>query len=199
MIYKITAFLQANLSWIGIKPTDRVLDYACGPGTLTAALGAHAAQCQGIDLSDKMVEAYNTRFKSETRFKASAMVGDLLAEGSSVPENLSDPKLFSFDLAAVGLGFHHIDNLELCVERLKARLRPGGTLLVVDFVEHEPENEYHKDVAHHGFSEARMKQLFAQAGLVDVDVLVMEGEVLMFEPRFPRKVFAARGRRRPEE
>ncbi|RMZ81344.1 hypothetical protein DV738_g2143, partial [Chaetothyriales sp. CBS 135597] len=197
MVKQITAFLQSNISWIGIKPTDRVLDYACGPGTMTGALGAYAAEFQGIDLSDNMVEAYNNRFQSETKFKATAMVGDLLTD--SLPENLSDPKTFNFDLAAVGLGFHHIENLELCVERLTARLRPGGTLLVVDFVEHEPENEFHKDVAHHGFSEAEIKHLFGQGGLVDVDVLVMDGEVLMFEPRFPRKVFAARGRRRPKE
>ncbi|RMZ92278.1 hypothetical protein DV736_g495, partial [Chaetothyriales sp. CBS 134916] len=196
MISQITAFLQSHASWIGISPTDKVLDYACGPGTITNAFGARAAEYQGIDLSDKMVEAYNARFQPESDFNATAIVGNLLTEDRR-SEHLSDPKFFNFDLAAIGLGFHHFENLELCLQRLTERIKPGGTLIIVDFLTHEPEARFHKIVAHHGFSQGQIKQLFEEAGLVDVDIVVMDGEVLMHD-RMPRKVFAARARQ-PKE
>ncbi|RMZ86109.1 hypothetical protein DV737_g127, partial [Chaetothyriales sp. CBS 132003] len=197
MISQITTFLQSHASWTGVKPTDRVLDYACGPGTITNAFGARAAEYQGIDLSDKMVEAYNARFQLQSDFNATAVVGNLITEGDSLPEHFSDPKFFNFDVAAIGLGFHHFENLELCLQRLTERIKPGGTLIIVDFLSHEPEERFHKIVAHHGFSQGQIKRLFEEAGLVDVDIVVMDGEVLMHE-RLPRKVFAARGRK-PKE
>ncbi|EXJ80561.1 hypothetical protein A1O1_08707 [Capronia coronata CBS 617.96] len=80
---KITAFIQQHIDWIGVDFVDpstvfetkagletdshaakqvRVLDYACGPGSVTHALGARATEYIGIDLSENMVQAYNLRF-----------------------------------------------------------------------------------------------------------------------------------------
>ena len=192
MINQINEFISAHIDWMGIKSSDRVLDYACGPGTITNALGSHASTYQGIDLSDNMVKAYTLRFESEPSFKATAVVGNLLTD--SPPEHLNDPQYFNFDIAAIGLGFHHFENLELCLQRLQDRLKPGGTLLIVDLLTHEPEENYKTIVAHAGFSEGQIKQLFAEASLSDVEIVVMEKEVMMHGTK-PRRVFMARGRK----
>lgn len=165
---------------------------ACGPGTITAALSSHATYFQGIDLSDNMAKAYHLRFQDSANILADAVVGDLLTE--TPPEHLSELKYLDFDIAAIGLGFHHFENLQLCLTRLIERLKPGGTLLILDLLTHEPEEAYKTIVAHHGFSEGQMKQLFGDAGLTDVDVVVMEKEVMMHGTK-PRKVFMARGRK----
>lgn len=44
---------------------------------------------------------------------------------------------WGFDVVAVGVGMHHFDDAALAVRRLVERLRVGGVLVVVDFVEEE--------------------------------------------------------------
>ena len=104
----MTALIRSNTNWFGVKFNDpsssthtsvRVLDYACGPGTITNALDNRATEYVGVDLSDGMVKAYNTRFNqdgtSSQNFKARAVVGNLLEE--QPPTHLSSPEFFNFD------------------------------------------------------------------------------------------------------
>lgn len=221
MINSVTEFTLTNISWIGVDFIDpaskfetsaapprqvRVLDYACGPGTMTAALQGHATEFIGIDLSENMVKAYNARFPSAEEdgtdsIHAHAVVGDLLDSTDPTPSAFADDKFFNFDLVVVGLGFHHFQNLEEATKRFAARLKSGGVFMIVDFLPHG-NDPLHPDakhpaahtVAHHGFSEERLKELFGGAGLVDVDMVVMPGEVLM-RGLSPRKVFLGRGKK----
>ena len=68
LLNKVNGFIYQQINWIGVdfvdpstafeKPsaeTDqkvRVLDYACGPGSITHALGSRATEYVGIDLSE---------------------------------------------------------------------------------------------------------------------------------------------------
>jgi SAM-dependent methyltransferase len=206
---KMTAFVLLNINWISVPFNDvsstfeppsaqtsvRVLDYACGPGTMTAALEDRATEYCGIDLSDGMVNAYNERFNSQTsesqKFQAHAIVGNLLED--TVPEHLSDPKFFGFDLAVVGVGFHHFSDVQLATKRLAERLKPGGVLLIIDFLSHAPEEKYQKIISHHGFSEETVKGLFDGAGLQDFDLVVDKEPWPVHEET--RTGFMARGRK----
>ena len=135
---------------------------------------------------------------------AKAYVGDLLSsKGPS--ESISGPEFFDFDLAVVGYGFHHFEDLDIATSRLASRLKPGGVLLIVDFVTHarlQDGDAVKHIVAHHGFGEEEVKSIFGTAGLVDVGVLEMEGTIEMKkpgagdnEPGHKRKVFIGRGRK----
>lgn len=63
-------------------------------------------------------------------------------QGNLLDPNDPDPREFSsfdfqlFDIAVVGLGFHHFDDPALAAKRLVERLRPGGVLLILDFLPH---------------------------------------------------------------
>lgn len=63
-------------------------------------------------------------------------------QGNLLDPNDPDPREFSgfdfhhFDIAVVGLGFHHFDDPALAAQRLVERLRPGGVLLILDFLPH---------------------------------------------------------------
>jgi SAM-dependent methyltransferase len=172
----------------------RVLDYACGPGTVTDILGARANEYRGIDLSAQMVAVYNERFASrpEDGFTAHAVQGNLLAPNGD-HSAFDGPEYHDFDLVAVGLGFHHFEDLPRATATLVKRMRPGGVFMIVDLVSHHLEEEYKHVVAHAGFGIEQVKQLFGEAGLVDVDWRVMEGEVKIKE-KHPRQIFVARGR-----
>ncbi|KAK5467978.1 hypothetical protein LTS15_000951 [Exophiala xenobiotica] len=202
LLNKVTAFIQTHITFIGVPFLDpasifersddpdpdpshpqpqpprsvRVLDYACGPGTVTSALGAHATEYIGIDLSENMVAAYNQRFNSNSNSvpsssatdpdpdradaseerppQAHAVVGNLLAaededEQPNGPTNLSGPEYHDFDLVVVGMGFHHFADVRLAARRLAARLKPGGVFLILDFVTHaaiQHDHDAHRDL-----------------------------------------------------
>lgn len=67
-----------------------------------------------------------------------AFHGNLCVPGDEDPAAFRDAKFFDFDLAVVGLGFHHFDDPALAARRLVARLRPGGVLMIIDFLPHGP-------------------------------------------------------------
>jgi SAM-dependent methyltransferase len=234
LLNKITSLLLTNINFLGVDFQDpssefekpdtstppkqiRVLDYACGPGTITHALGTRATEYIGLDLSENMVEAYNMRFnpdpsaqptentagmfindKADSLINAHAIVGNLLGpEGT--PAHLDDEKYNNFDLVAVGMGFHHFQNLPLCTARLVERLKPGGVLMIVDFVTHAmesaaKENPALSTIAHHGFSEQELKGIFEGAGLEDFGIVRL-GEKVEMRGIEPREPFVARARK----
>ncbi|KAI1755833.1 S-adenosyl-L-methionine-dependent methyltransferase [Xylaria castorea] len=211
---RLTRELQARLDFIGVdwasddedsneegeddsnkKPGRevRLLDYACGTGMMSRALLSYTTQCVGMDISEKMVSTYNTRAENQglSPEEMHAVLGDLASD--TVSGALSSSELFNFDIAVVGGGFHHFGDPALAAKRLVGRLRPGGVLLIWDFLPHGPlhrhgqhghghgEGEGHShsradegdkqknhdvyhSVMHHGFSESQMREIFTAAG-----------------------------------
>jgi len=108
------------------------------PLTCHQALAPYTTQCLGIDLSEGMVAAYNARASNQglAEDEMHAYHGNLCAPDDPSPSAFTEPRFFNFDIAAVGLGFHHFDDPALAAKRLVERLRPGGVLLVLDFLPH---------------------------------------------------------------
>lgn len=97
-----------------------------------------------------MVDVYNKRMQAELPqgVKASAVVGDLVAEEEVMTP--SDQAIVDFDIAAVGLGFHHFENPGLCLKRLAERVKKGtGVVLIVDWLAHG-HDDGHKHAHGHG-------------------------------------------------
>ncbi|PHH79678.1 hypothetical protein CDD82_2236 [Ophiocordyceps australis] len=167
---KLEAELKARAHLLGADTRGRLLDYACGTGLISQAIGNSFDQCVGIDLSDKMVQSYNAKAQSQGLFPTlrQAHVGNLVDPADPDPTGLSIPLFHDFDAAGVALGFHHFDDCALAARRLAERLRPNGLFFVVDFLPHgsmDRHQEAARGVTHHGFGEARMRGLFEQAGV----------------------------------
>ncbi|KAK7972730.1 methyltransferase domain-containing protein [Apiospora saccharicola] len=118
----------------------RLLDYACGTGLMSRALAPYTTQCVGVDISEGMVGVYNATAQNQglSEEEMHAVVGDVTVPDDPSPAALAGARFFDFDLAALGLGFHHFADPPLAARRLVERLRPGGVLLILDFVTHEP-------------------------------------------------------------
>ena len=97
------------------------------------------SEVRGIDLSDGMVATYNTNAINQGLSPAemSASIGNLLVPDEPSPAAFTSGEWFNFDLVAVGLGFHHFEDPTFAARRLAERLKPGGTLLIIDFLPHE--------------------------------------------------------------
>ncbi|GJD03846.1 SAM-dependent methyltransferase [Colletotrichum higginsianum] len=101
-----------------------------------------------------------------------AYQGDLTDPSDPDPSAFSassdaDGRFRDFDVAGVGLGFHHFADPELSARRIVERLRPGGVFVILDFLPHGATDAAlpaANTVVHHGFSRERMRAVFEQAG-----------------------------------
>jgi ubiquinone/menaquinone biosynthesis C-methylase UbiE len=113
-----------------------MLDYACGDGIITESLMPHFASVVGVDVSGGMLDKYRARV-SRIGFGPDQIVsvrGDLLADDVQPTDPpLSDDQLWNFDLVAISMALHHFDKPQVSLQRLAARLKVGGTLLVIDY------------------------------------------------------------------
>ncbi|KAK4125120.1 S-adenosyl-L-methionine-dependent methyltransferase [Parathielavia appendiculata] len=148
----------------------RLLDYACGTGLVSRALAPYTTQCVGIDLSENMVATYNTRAENQglAASEMHAYQGNLCVPDDPNPAAFASPEFFNFDVAAVGLGFHHFDDPSLAARRLAERLNTGGVLMIVDFMPHGTPDASHPaahTITHHGFSKDHIRRIFEEAGV----------------------------------
>lgn len=164
-----------------------------------------------------MVKAYNLRFnpdpstqftedtsgsfaedKADSLINAHSIVGNLISPNGT-PPHLDAPQYKDFDLVAVGMGFHHFQDLPLSTSRLVERLKPGGVFMIIDFVTHAmelslKEHPSYNTIAHHGFSEEELRKIFEGAGLEDFDIVRL-GEKIQIKSIDAREPFIARGRK----
>ncbi|KAF5860131.1 hypothetical protein ETB97_001989 [Aspergillus alliaceus] len=115
LLQHIQDFLQVNSDWFGIDPflPQRVLDYACGNGTVSSALLANFpnATFQGIDISTS---------------QATSTI--------HTHPGLSDAQWSAFDVCVISFALHHTKDPVDLLKRLRQRVRTRGTVVVVDFL-----------------------------------------------------------------
>jgi SAM-dependent methyltransferase len=86
-----------------------------------------------------MVAEYNTGASNQgiPESEMHAIVGNIIDASTSPDPSLSAPELYNFDIAAVGMGWHHFTDPSFAAKQLAKRLKPGGVLLIIDFLPHE--------------------------------------------------------------
>ncbi|KAF2667649.1 S-adenosyl-L-methionine-dependent methyltransferase [Microthyrium microscopicum] len=177
----------------------RLLDYACGPGSVTRALHPYLTEARGVDLAANMIKLYNERAAEEGWGDALAVQGNLLSSGEEEAKVVVGD---AFDGAIVGFGFHHFEGWVECLRRLGERVKSGGVVGIVDLVlksdalDHMDEHQKkHMHVS--GFTHDQMRMYMAEAGLVDFEMVVLKEPIVMpiRGERTEREVFFARGRK----
>ncbi|MEN3328422.1 MAG: hypothetical protein V7638_3229 [Acidobacteriota bacterium] len=91
----------------------QVLDAMCGSGQTTSYLLARGANVTGLDISNEVIDTFQSRWTSANSVKRSLL-------DSGLPDN-------SFDCVAVVGGLHHIHpNVKAAVREIHRMLKPGG-------------------------------------------------------------------------
>lgn len=164
MAKKVADALSENVEWMGVRsraegsPPVKLLDYACGFGMVSSTLLGHFDIVRGIDISDTSVAGYN-----EIARKSGIPAEQMLAVQGTIPSTEMDTVLakedFSdFDLIAISMALHHIDDRVGVLSGLCERLRSGGVLVVVDLTPeaHSHDHSHSNEQGHsHNHSHAQ--------------------------------------------
>ena len=116
--YKDTVALTRGF----LKPTDAVLDFACGTGLVTVQLADSAASILGIDISPGMIEQAQAKCATQkvgnVTFCVGMLMDDSLAEAS-------------FDAVLAFNILHGLPDAAAYCARIHRLLKPGGLFLSV--------------------------------------------------------------------
>ncbi|KAG9529953.1 S-adenosyl-L-methionine-dependent methyltransferase, partial [Aureobasidium melanogenum] len=225
---QVASALDSHASWLGANWTSssnkecKLLDYACGTGSVTRALSNHITHATGLDISPQMLEQYNTLLSSShPSLHLNTAIADLCSNDTETNTAISGPEFHDFDVAGVALGFHHFNNPALCISNLASRLKSGGVLFIVDWLpkdvspaEHIGSQHAHpssdsketdteewkkmqKTIKTNGFTENDMRTFFERAGFGEFGFVVLEeGFVLQMNGKEVKKTgFIAKGRK----
>jgi ArsR family transcriptional regulator len=150
-------------------------DLGCGDGALLPSLHQRAGRVIGVDHSPGMLRAARQRLGDVDW--ASLRIGEL----EHLP--LRDAEA---DAALICMALHHLSHPAEGLTESARTIRPGGTLLVVDFDKHGKEDmrTRHGD-RWLGFSEDELAELLREAGLTPLPALAEDlpsGLRLLFQP-----------------
>jgi ubiquinone/menaquinone biosynthesis C-methylase UbiE len=110
----------------------RVLDVACGPGVVTAAIAPRAASVVAVDATERMLEKARARCAKAGLRNVQFKCGDA--------ENLPFEEA-QFDGVVTRLAVHHFANPQRAFDEMFRVLRPDGIAVIVDVVSSEDADE----------------------------------------------------------
>jgi len=111
---------QMLLGVIDVRSGQTVVDVACGPGDLIAAISKRAkVQAFGIDIAERMIEVAKETYRGISFIAAPAV--PLPFENTSV------------DIIVVSAAFHHFEEPQRFADECARVLRAGGLVYIGEF------------------------------------------------------------------
>jgi ubiquinone/menaquinone biosynthesis C-methylase UbiE len=120
--------------FVDAVPADAaaILDVACGPGIISAALAPRAREVVAFDLTPEMLT------KARRRCADAGLSNVRFQEGSAPDLPFPDG---SFDVVVTRLSIHHFQTPQQPLAEMTRVLKPGGTLVIADVVSSESPEE----------------------------------------------------------
>jgi ubiquinone/menaquinone biosynthesis C-methylase UbiE len=113
---------------LGEAAHGKLLDVACGPGVVTAALAPHAAAVVAFDATEQMLE------KAKARCAKAGLRNVTFKSGDAEKLPFADA---AFDGVVTRLAIHHFAQPQRALDEMFRVLRPGGSAVIVDAVSSE--------------------------------------------------------------
>ena len=164
---------EVEAALVRLLPTAGVsdlLDIGTGTGRIIELFGQRVQRAVGVDLSREMLAVARVNLERAGVRHGSVRQADMY--------QLPFPSA-SFDAAIVHQVLHYAERPDGAIAEAARVLRPGGRLLVIDFLPHTLE-ALRDEHAHRrlGFSDAEVETWFAAAGLVADAPVHLAGKAL---------------------
>jgi ArsR family transcriptional regulator len=143
----------------GIAEGSEIADVGTGTGFVAAGLAPRVKRVIGIDNSSSMLRVARGNLDSLGVSNAELLIGDLA--GLPLADN-------SVDAAFANMVLHHAVDPAAMLEEMARIVRPGGTIVITDEVEHPYKwmREEHADVWL-GFTPEQVEGFLREAGLAN--------------------------------
>jgi ArsR family transcriptional regulator len=157
---------QAVLELLSTGPYEHCVDLGTGTGRMLQLVAALIRRGDGIDLNHEMLALARSTLDQPSLRHCQVRHGDIfsLPYANGAPSNVGRGS--DVDLVMVHQVLHYLADPAAAIAEAARILRPGGTLLVVDFaphgIEHLREAHAHRRL---GFAEVEVRQYLAAAGL----------------------------------
>jgi ubiquinone/menaquinone biosynthesis C-methylase UbiE len=122
------ALTQRFIDALGEAARGSVLDVACGPGILSAAIAETAREVVAFDLTPQMLK------KAAQRCAEAGVDNVTFREGNATGLPFADA---AFDAAVTRLSVHHFDRPSRAMSEIFRVLRPGGGFVIADVISSE--------------------------------------------------------------
>lgn len=119
---------QRFITALGDAAQGSVLDVACGPGILSAAIAKTARDIVAFDLTPQMLK------KAEQRCSDAGLTNVTFREGTAAELPFAND---TFDAVVTRLSVHHFDRPGRVMSEIFRVLRPGGSFVVADVISSE--------------------------------------------------------------
>jgi ubiquinone/menaquinone biosynthesis C-methylase UbiE len=174
----IEKLLPANLT---------IADIGCGTGSLTFELARFARKVIGIDLSNEMLRRARAVARERAIVNVEFRQGDIF----KLPL-----EAHGVDAAFCVMVLHFLPEPQRAIAGLCRVTRPGGSVILVDLVQHKQE-WLREQMAHQwlGFERPAVERWFREAGAVSIDYDLtgsFAGEKLARNGNRPVEIFVAR-------
>lgn len=114
-----------------VKPTEHVLDVACGTGDLTEAFAdAGPTSILGLDFTEPMLNI--AREKARRRKRSRQSVAPQYRQGDAMDLPFEDD---SYDVVSIAFGIRNVAEPLQALNEFRRVLKPGGRLAVLEFSE----------------------------------------------------------------
>ena len=157
----------AILTQLGDQLFEFMVDLGTGSGRMLALLADRVTRGVGVDLSSDMLKVARYTLSDERFAHLSVQQSDL--KNTPLAENVAD-------LVTLHQVLHHMDRPAAALKEAARLLTPGGTLLIIDFEEHDRE-EFRTEFAHRrlGFAEGEVVDLMTRHGFEGSQVTRVAG------------------------
>jgi ubiquinone/menaquinone biosynthesis C-methylase UbiE len=154
--------------------TDRVVDLACGPGTLALRFARHVKWAYGVDLTPAILERARNSAAAESLDNLFFSIGDAQA----LP--FADGAL---DIAVTSYSLHHMSDPARVIAEMARVVKPGGRVGVIDIRMPEDSQiadlnnriERSRDASHtRSLKRSEFDAMFAASGLRVFDSCIEE-------------------------
>ncbi|KAF8191586.1 S-adenosyl-L-methionine-dependent methyltransferase [Mycena galopus ATCC 62051] len=176
------------------KEATVVLDYACGTGIVARGIAPHCKTLIGVDISQGMVEEFNKGVQDHGALFPEIPTEKMRAIRAELKGEETELEGVKFDIVMCSLAYHHIEDIAAVTALLTFFLKPGGTLIVVDYPKMDVAavpSEALPAIAHKGgISEIALKEVYDGAGLGNFEWVLFKGPK---SGMHPEDIFLAKG------